>query len=321
MDRLELGTTGLWVSRVGVGTAAFGLEGYGLRTPGDSHIDPSEAIRSILRAADNGINLFDTAPGYGHSEDLLGEALADRNDCVVATKVSVPSDIVEISAPELLRKVNVSLEKSLRALHRETLDVVQIHNATIQVLQQGELLFCLERAREAGKLRCIGASVYGEETALLAVRSGKIQVLQVALSLLDQRMCRRVLPEAVKRGVGMITRSALLKGVLTKRAQFLPESLRPLSQASERARKILGATWESLPNLALRFCLSVPGVHSVLAGIRDCIELNGCLAALALGPLQHDLLENAHTLGLDDDLLINPTHWRLEELGPHDAKL
>ncbi len=66
---------------------------------------------------------------------------------------------------ELNRRVNESLTKSLRRLRREVLDVVQIHNATVHVLQQGNMVS--SRAREAGKLRDIGASVYGEEAAWL----------------------------------------------------------------------------------------------------------------------------------------------------------
>src|ERR1700687_1311244 len=222
MDDIVLGGTDLRVSRLGVGTAAFGLDGYGILTPGEGNVDRTDAIANIHRAVEGGVNFFDTAPAYGCSEEVLGEALADHKNCLVATKVPIPANLNEISQSELTHWVNQFLDESLRRLRREVLDVVQIHNATVDVLQPGNMVSCLERAREAGKLRYIGASVYGEDAALAAIRTGKIQILQVALSLLDQRMRDKVIPEARSAGLGVLTRSALLKGALTKRAQWLP---------------------------------------------------------------------------------------------------
>ena len=318
MDYTQLGATELRVSRLGVGTAAFGLDRYGITAPGEGNVDPADAIANIHRAVEGGVNFFDTAPAYGRSEELLGEALADHKDCLVATKVPIPENILDnkekISQSELTQHVNESLDESLRRLRREVLDVVQIHNATVRVLEQGNLVSCLERAREAGKLRYIGASVYGEEAALAAIATGKIQILQVALSLLDQRMCDKVIPAARTAGLGVLTRSALLKGALTKRAQWLPPGLLALSQASERAAKELDTCWESLPRMALRFCLSVEGVHCVLSGVRNSAEIEDCLAACTEGPIAPVLLAKAWGLALRDDLLLNPSHWRLERI-------
>ncbi len=321
MDYIQLGATDLRVSRLGVGTAAFGLDRYGIPTPGEGSVEPAESIANIRRAVEGGVNLFDTAPAYGRSEELLGEALADHSDCWVATKVPIPENLDEISPSELMCRVDESLTESLRRLRREVLDVVQIHNATVPILQQGNLVSCLERAREAGKLRYIGASVYGEEAALAAIRTGKIQVLQVALSLLDQRMRDRVIPEAKAAGVGVLTRSVLLKGTLTKRAQWLPPSLLALSQASERAMRELDTCWEALPSMALRFCLSVDGVHSVLSGVRNSAEVEDCLAACAAGPIAPALLAKAYGLGLSDERLLNPSHWELEKIDTYQAQL
>ncbi len=313
MQYVELGASGLRVSRLGMGTAVFGLENYGIPTPGEAVVDSKNAIDTIRCAADNGINFFDTAPGYGRSEDLLGQALTSYQDCIIATKVSIPEGIEAIPSLELSQMVDASLDASRRALRRDVLDIVQIHNATIPVLQRGRLVEYLERAREAGKVRWIGASVYGPDTALTAIRTGKIHVLQIALSLLDQRMCSQVFPEAEKAGIGILTRSALLKGALTKRAQWLPESLRPVAEASERAVRGLQTSWDELPAMALRFCLALPAAQTVLVGVRERAELDECIAAEAEGPLPLDLLRRARTLALEDEQLLDPTYWRLEE--------
>ena len=311
MQYLDLGRTGLRVSRLSMGTAAFGLKDYGIPTPGEDRLDSSGAIAIIRDAVDSGINFFDTAPSYGCSEELLGQALPACKDRIVATKVSLPENIETIPFREILRIVNASLESSLRALRQDVLDVVQIHNASISVLQQGDLICCLERAREAGMLRWIGASVYGPDTALTAVRTGKIDVVQIALNLLDQRMCGQVLAEAEAAGVGVVARSALLKGALTNRAKGLHGSMRLVKQASERAVQELGTTWKGLPGTAVRFCLTVPAVHTVLVGVRNRVELQAALAAESMGLLDPASMKTAYTLALEDELLLNPTYWDL----------
>jgi aryl-alcohol dehydrogenase-like predicted oxidoreductase len=130
-----------------------------------------------------------------------------------------------------------------------------------------------------------------------------------------------VIPEARAAGVGVLTRSVLLKGTLTKRAQWLPPSLRALSQASERAVKELGTCWEALPGMALRFCLSVEGVHCVLSGVRNSAEVEDCLAACAAGPIAPALLAKANGLALRDERLLNPSYWDLEKIDSLQAQL
>lgn len=313
MQYVKLGETGLKVSRIGIGTAAFSLERYGIPTPGEDAVDASSAIDTIQAAVAAGVNFFDTAPGYGPSESLLGEALTQLPECVVATKVPVPEGIGSMSRAELQRRVDTSLDNSRRALRRDVLDVVQIHNATATVLLDGCLVECLQQARQLGKLRFIGASVYGTSTALEAIQTGQIEVLQLAVSMLDQRMCGRVLPEAEQAGIGVMTRSALLKGALTKRAWWLPDSLRPVAEASARAVTGLETTWEELPSMALRFCLSLPAAQTVLVGVRSLAELHACLAAEGAGALPGISLKVAHSLALDSEQLLNPSFWHLEE--------
>jgi aryl-alcohol dehydrogenase-like predicted oxidoreductase len=290
-----LGRTGLHVSAVGFGTVSLGVD-YGIAAPGQFGKPPDNEAVSLLRAAfARGVTLYDTAPAYGESERLLGDALDARG--VIATKVTIGVD------------VPASLERSRRLLRRDCLDVVQIHNATVEILRGGPLLDELERARAAGKLRFIGASVYTEAEALAAIESGRIDVLQVAFSLLDQRMAARVLPAAAAAGVGVLVRSAYLKGALTEKAPHLPEALAPLKEAIQTVRAKLGVDWGSLTATALRFCLSQPVVSSVLVGVRTAAELDAALTAAAEGPLSAAQLAETPALALDDERWINPAKW------------
>jgi len=304
-----LGRAGLRVSNLALGTAAFGLENYGIQEPGEAGLLPEDRSIALVRAAvDRGITFFDTARGYGESEAVLGKGLEGCSSCIVATKVSIPGS--DTNSTELTTRMMDSIETSLKALRRDVLDIVQIHNATQDVLERGEVLDVLERARETGKVKFIGASVYGEPAALAAIRSGRVDVLQVAVNLLDQRMLATVLPEARKKNVGVIARSVLLKGVLTERARLLPDGLRDLSEAADQMRQALGETWNSLPGTALRFCFSVPGVHSVLIGLRSLPELMIAIAAHEAGPLDGAAMQKADLLKLNDDQLLNPSLWQ-----------
>ncbi len=285
---------------------------YGIEAPGEFG-RPARAgsIRLIQEAADAGINLFDTAPAYGDSERLLGEALRSRPWCHVSTKVCVPanSDVGSIRGPSLRRALFTSLESSLHALRRDALDIVQIHNATVEVIAQGEVSQVLLDARQQGKVRFLGASIYTEAEALAAIEAGCFEVLQVPYNVLDQRMAARVFPSAERAGVGIVIRSALLKGALTAKAQWLPQELAELRRAAERARDVLAGSWESLPEMALRFCLSATQAAAILIGARALEELRQALRAIELGPLATDMLVRTGALTLEDERLFNPSQW------------
>jgi aryl-alcohol dehydrogenase-like predicted oxidoreductase len=123
-------------------------------------------------------------------------------------------------------------------------------------------------------------------------------------------MARDVLPAAARAGVGVMTRSAVLKGVLTSKAQWLPPALAPLGQAAQRAcDAIANGSWAQLPQSAVRFCLSHAAVSSVLIGARTMDELEAALDAEAAGPLDDAVLEQARALSIDDEQLLNPSTW------------
>lgn len=299
MHYRPLGRTGLTVSALSLGTVSLGVD-YGIAAPGEfGRPSEADALRLLRAAVDRGITLVDTAPAYGDAERLIGQAIAENSGVIVATKVSPP-----------LENVNSSLDASRRALNRNPLDIVQIHNATAEMIAEGRETDLLADAQRRGVVRFLGATVYGEEAAMAAIRAGRFDVLQVAFNALDQRMAREVLPAAHAAGVGVIVRSAFLKGALTPKAQWLPESLAAVREAAGHARDLLaGGDWEQLPAAAMRFCLSAVGVASVLTGARTLVELDAALAAEAAGPFDAAVLDRAAALGITDERLLNPSYW------------
>lgn len=305
LELRAIGKTGLRVSSLSLGTVSLGSD-YGLAAPGARGRPPESAALAVLdAAAANGIRFFDTAPAYGEAERLLGLAFADRPEVVIATKVNLPGPLSRDAAQ---RAVDSSLARSRTTLKRDQLDVVLIHNATLETFHSGHVPAALLAAKGKGRIRAVGASVYREDEALAAIEAG-MDLVQVAVSVLDQRMLRRVIPLAAQRGVAVVARSALLKGVLTARSRWLPDHLAPLRIAADKAREGLGATWDDLPEAAMRYALGAPGITSVLTGASSVEELEAALAALKRGPLPGDIMARAASLAIDDPKLLDPSTW------------
>ena len=312
MEQRHLGKTGLRVSCLALGTVELGMD-YGIPALDDfGQPSKKEAMTILRRAAEAGINLFDTAPGYGQSEKLIGEALGHKRDVLVATKVEAPRDEEGrlLTGLALGRVIVDSLAASRRRVRREVLDIVQIHNVTEEVINRGEVAGILAEVRRKGELRFLGTSVYTVGEALAAIRAGSFDLIQVAYSLLDQRMAEEVFAAAERAGVGLLLRSALLKGTLTRKAESLPDSLSELATAARQARDTLaGGSWDVLPWLALRFCLSAKTAGGVLIGVRTVDELDQAVEAAEAGELSAESVALSRGLALSDERLLNPSLW------------
>ncbi|MBM3776552.1 MAG: aldo/keto reductase [Acidobacteria bacterium] len=293
MKRRRLGRTNLQVSEISLGTVELGLD-YGIRPAGeDARPDRAGAARLLHRALDLGINYVDTARAYGEAEERIGAALGGRrSEFFLASKV-LPGDPGSVAA---------SVRQSLQALGTEVIDVMMIHSAPADVFLRSDVLPVLEGFRRQGHIRFLGASVYGEQSALAAIESGFCDCLQIAYSLLDRRPESRVLAAARERDVGIVARSVLLKGALTHRYRYLPEALAPLRRAVEQIDP-------DLPELAYRYVLHNPLVHTALAGTARVDELEAVAGYAAAPPLTGELLARIGAIRIEDESLLNPGNW------------
>jgi len=311
MELRPLGETGLTTSALALGTVALGVD-YGIRAPGQFGVpDAAEARNLLCRAADAGVRLFDTAPNYGCAEQRLGEALGAREECLLATKINHPRDPSGqwLSGRALSEFVEHSVDQSLQNLRRERIDILQIHNASVELLARDDFIDALLREQARGRVGVLGASVYREEEMMAVVTSPLSGMLQAGFSLLDQRLRSRALPALAEAGGAFVARSVWLKGALTEKSRFLPDDLSALREAARRVVEGFGIDWSGLPRLALRFCLGEPGVSAVLVGPRTTRELEVALEALDDGPLSPAEQALAHQLALNDPWLLNPANW------------
>lgn len=241
---------------------------------------------------------------------MLGVALADTSDAVIASKVGVTWDRDNPAGADLSGEFRRSVNRSLMRLRRDRLDILQLHSVTEDDLRDDSVLRALDRIRAEGLTAYVGATVYGERTAQVAMASGVVNVVQVAFSLLDQRALSGTFPEASRRGVGIVTRSAWLKGALTSRWRRLPARLGGLRRAVVQMVEGQGWTDSQLTETALRFCLSHgPPVASVLIGVGSSLELKEALAAAAKGALPPDERMRLLDCAIHDELLLDPSSW------------
>ena len=182
-----LGKTGLTVSEIG-----FGGWGIGGPSPGATSYGPTDdavSLRTLERAFEQGITLYDTSNAYGdgHSEALIGQAFKQRRtQVVIATKAGFPRfDQDQDFSPGQLR---ASLEGSLRRLQTDHVDLFQLHSPPIALLRDDPaILATLRSLVQEGKARAFGLSVRAPEDGLVAIRELGFPVVQVNLNLLDQR--------------------------------------------------------------------------------------------------------------------------------------
>lgn len=290
-----------------MGTVELGLE-YGIPVSPDHRVPSRKEAEGILNLAlDAGINFIDTAREYGDSESKIGDAISHRrNEYVLATKVLVGDNQ---QGEDLVRHVEASVLESLRALKTDFVDVIQIHSATLEMIQRGQVLGSLQRMKEKGAARFIGATTYDDASAMAVIADGGFDCLQVAYNLLDRDLERTVLPSAGERGAGVIARSVLLKGALTHRYSYLPPALDDLKEAVAELDAVAQSVSMSLPEMASRWVLSHPAVSTALVGMASPAELTATVQYSCQGPLESSLMERVRRIKVSDSKQLNPSTW------------
>jgi aryl-alcohol dehydrogenase-like predicted oxidoreductase len=296
MKKRRLGRTGAMVSEVGYG--AWGIGGSQWLGAKDD-----TSLRALNHAIDQGLNFIDTALAYGqgHSEQLIGQVKRDREEeIIVATKVppgngqwpaqkGVPASVV-FSAKNLRK----SCDESLKNLKLERIDLLQLHVWLDEFLAEQEWQDTLRDLQKQGKVRWLGISVndHSPKTALQAVASGLFDTVQVIYNIYDQSPADELLPACLKHDVGVIVRVPFDEGGLLgnitadtkfpegdfRNTYFKGDRKKQVHEHTEALKSLLGEEAKTLPELALRFCLSHDAVSTVIPGMRRLESVNANVA-------------------------------------------
>lgn len=316
MHYRRLGRTGMMVSEIGFGGWPIG----GLRW---GSVEDEDSLRALQRAFDFGINFFDTADvyGHGHSEELIGQAFASRRpNVVIATKIGVDfyegEPAKQNFSPAYVRS---ALERSLKRLRTDYVDVLQLHNPPQKLLRDDRLWETLSDLRSTGKVRFYGVSARTVNDALAYLKAADAgeehtrrfgDTLQVAFNLLDQDAAAKgVFVEAYRQDWGIIARVPLASGMLTGkyagdhyftpddfRAMWSPGRLRETAKRVEALRFLVQPPVESMTQAALAFVLSQEAVSTVITGAKTEAQVEENALAPELAPLPADDLRRAQAL-------------------------
>jgi len=276
MEKRRLGKTDMDVSVLGFGGAEIGFENASL-----------DAVEKLLKSAlDAGLNVIDTGECYRDSEELIGQAVSDRReDFYLFTKCGHPHGM-ESSANWSQASLLQSIERSLRRLKTDRLDIVHLHSCSESELRKGEAITALQTARERGYTRYIGYS--GDSRAAhFAVECGAFDTLQTSISIADQEAIELTVPLAHKKQMGVIAKRPIANAAWKTGHKPIQgyhheywERLRKLNYEFLR-----NADLEKAIGIALRFTLSVPGVQTAIVGTKKPERWQENSKLLEAGPL------------------------------------
>lgn len=276
IPKRTLGSSGITVSAVGLGCNRIGE---------DIQSD-DEWIRMLYQAADWGITVYDTAAQYagGRSQELVGRAFGNRDDVVIATKVSPIRD--EHGARFTYESIVEGAENCLRVLRRECIDVLQTHGSgSLEEVSNPVFAEAMTRLQEQGKIRLRASATFDADGARYAIEHGLVDVLQVTYNLVDRAHSLPVLPLAAGHGVGLLARMPYQRGSLTgkfrpgeevadgHRAKLQGDRLADDVAAAERFRDLGERRDGGMAELAMQYVLAEERIAATIPGARSTEQL------------------------------------------------
>jgi aryl-alcohol dehydrogenase-like predicted oxidoreductase len=269
METRQFGKTDMRVSAVGFGGAEIGFE----------HASAQNVSSLLTTALDSGLNVIDTAECYLASEELIGQTVSERRDrYFLFTKCGHPEHpgVGDWRKKSLLD----SIVRSLLRLKTDRVDLIHLHTCSAEDLRRGEVIEALQEARETGYTRYIGYS--GDHAAArYAVECGAFDSLQTSVNIADQEAIDLTLPLARERGMAVIANAAW---------RYTEKPTNAYHQTYwERLQKLnydfLKLDVKQAASVALRFTLSVPGIHTAIVGTKNPTRWRENAELLKAGPL------------------------------------
>lgn len=298
-----------WISPLGFGCWQLIGEYYKNGKPhGWGQMGKKDAIALIHQALDNGIQLFDTAAGYGDglSEAILGEALANSatgSDAVICTKIPLSDE--EIHQQEIGEAFKNKVEASLQRLNRECIDVLLIHNPPDDLDWTNFDVKVLDTLIKQGKIRTYGVSARSIVGAHNVIDKNFGTCLEWVFHFLERRPVGEIFPKLEKVNMNFIGRSPLARGLLKSRylesapefsnndfrfnldknwVDWVVDSIRGLTQQ--------GAINEDVSELALRYCITYKDLSVTIPGFKRSDQLSQAINAMNKGHLDDMVLDH-----------------------------
>lgn len=289
LPQSTLGRTGLSVTKLGHGA----MEIRGTRIWGGRSVEDSEAETILNAVLDEGINFIDTANDYGKSEEYIGRYLSHRRDeFVLATKCGctvVRKDENTDDTPHVWTRDNLfrGLHESLQRMKTDYVDIMQLHNPSVEQAEQGNLVAALQEMKEQGKVRWIGISSTKPHLETY-IGWGVFDTFQIPYSALE-REHEELIQKAADAGAGVIVRGGVARG---EPGAGLGNQDRWNVWEKAKLDELLDEG-ESRTSFLLRFTNSHPGMSTNIVGTKSPQHLHENVEAAARGPLKPEVYEEA----------------------------
>jgi len=314
MQYRELGRTGWKVSAISFGAWAIG------GTWGT--VSDDESFAALNHALDNGVNFFDTADVYGdgRSERLLAKLRSERKeDFYIATKAGRRLD-PHVAEGYNRENITAFVERSLKNLETEALDLLQLHCPPTEAYYMPELFDVLDDLKKVGKLQNYGVSVEKVEEALKAIEYPNVQTVQIIFNIFRQRPKDLFFAEAQRKKVGILARvplsSGMLTGKFTKNSNFEKDDHRAFNRNGEefdRGETFSGFDYDtglevvdelrslvpsgmSMTQMALRWLLMFPAVTCAIPGGKKVAQVDENVKAADFPALPDETMSAIETL-------------------------
>jgi aryl-alcohol dehydrogenase-like predicted oxidoreductase len=309
MKYRELGRTGWRISEISFGAWGIGGDAWG-------KTDDAESMRTLHRAVEMGVNFFDTADVYGdgHSERLIARLRKERREeLIVATKAGRRLER-QLASGYSRANLTSFVERSLRNLDVEAIDLLQLHCPPPEVYEMPEVFGVLDDLVNAGKLRYYGVSVEQVDEALHAIEHPGVQSVQIIFNMFRLKPSERFFAAARARKVGILARvplaSGLLSGKMRANSTFAPTDHRSYNrhgEAFDQGETFSGVEYSTgleavetlrglvpsgatMAELALRWILMFPEVTATIPGAKSVRQIEDNARAADLPPLSNDTM-------------------------------
>lgn len=283
------GRTGLSVTKLGYGA----MEVRGTRIWGGRPVTEQEADTILNAVLDSGITFIDTANDYGRSEEFIGKYISQRRaEYVLATKCGctvVHKDENTDDTPHVWTKENLfrGLHESLERMKTDYIDIMQLHNPSVEQVESGELVAALQEMKDQGKVRWIGISSTNPHIETY-IGWGVFDAFQIPYSALE-RVHEEAIQKAHDSGAGVIVRGGVARGEpgagLGNQDRWAQWEKAKLDELLEEG--------ESRTQWLLRFTNTHPGMHTNIVGTKNPEHLADNIKAAASGPLSAEVYEEA----------------------------
>ncbi|MBK5276969.1 MAG: aldo/keto reductase [Desulfuromonadales bacterium] len=289
--------------KLGLGTVQFGM-GYGISNQqGQTPVD--EVARILSVAQRNNIRIVDTAALYGTSEESLGMVMPAGHTFRIVTKTvrfDAPRPSITLHDAELLES---SFERSLQKLKSPTLYGLLLHNVKDLLASGGNLLYeRMVTVKNRGLVSKIGVSVYAAEEIDRVLDAYDIDLIQLPVNVLDQRLITGGQLKKLKAaGVEIHARSPLLQGLLLMEPETLSPFFDSVKAHLKMYRAFLSKNGITPVQAAVGFAAAVEEIDAVICGVNNHRQLEELCAAPALNNM------NFHQFAINDDTILNPSKW------------